>query len=280
MIRAALLAVLLFTSGGTGDVPDLATELSEVADLAERAMEDPSARRQLAEVTDIDGDAVDLGPLLEGSEEEILLRLQTLAHTGDAAAVDTAGAAEDADQILSESRFKGLDRAAGPSLAERSSDWLFDRIPAPISRILGSWGFWVMLGVVVVAFSLLRTRWSGSASGRDLSVAGHVGTASVAAPGDLERDADAAESAGDFMSAVRLRFRAGLCRLRTAGLIGDESTTSAGQLRSVMPGPDVDRLSRTFERIVYGKHPATAADAVASRRDWQAALAAVGGNGG
>ncbi len=280
MIRAALLAVLLFTSGGTGDAPGLATALSEVADLAERAMEDPAARRQLSEVTDIDGRPVDLGPLLEGSEEEILLRLQTLALTGGETAVDTAGAAQDADLILSEARFKDLDSATGPSFTEGASEWLFDRIPAPISTILGSWGFWVMLGVVVVALSLFRTRWSRGASGWDHSAAGHAGTASKAVPGDLERDADTAEKAGDFVSAVRLRFRAGLSRLRAAGLIGDESTTSAGQLRSVMPGPAVDRLSRTFERIVYGTHPATAADAVASRRDWQAALAAVVSDGG
>jgi len=274
--RAALAAALLFVSAGVLVGPAWATPMDEVTDLAERAIDDPSAREELAGITEIDGVPVDLGPLLVGEEEDIQGRLETLALAGTGQ-VDVSGAAEDAREILSDDRFKDVAVTGGNSSGGRATEWLSDRIPNPIKVILGSWLFWVTAGGVIVAISLLRTQWSRRLRRSGAETPDGPREVRPETPKAFNRLADQAEKEGDYTSAVRLRFKGGLAGLRVAGRIEDDLTTSAGRLRRAVPIPAIERLASTFEWIVYGDRPATPADAQDSRRDWGYVLEATGG---
>lgn len=275
MNRAVLVSVLLVSLTGFAAAGTVVTA-DEVAVLAERAIEDVSAREELGGITEVDGVPVDLGPLLDGSEQEVRERLRTLANRGEGP-IDVSGASEDAGEILSESRFSDVKRASGDSPTGRATGWLVDRIPAPIRSMLGSWEFWVIVGLVIVALALAKTQWSRRPSRRDSAWDSGPGRPAVSTPTDFERMADQAEESGDYGAAVRLRFSAGLARLKALGAIDDVRTTSAGRLRRVVPVPAVDRLAGTFEWVVYGERPATLADVEETRSDWTTVLQAARG---
>lgn len=93
-------------------------------------------------------------------------------------------------------------------------------------------------------------------------------------PAELERAADSAEAAGEFATAVRLRFRAGLLRLARAGVVEPGQSPTSGQLRRVVAAPEFDDLVSAFDRIVYGRRPASAGDATAARESWKRVLSA------
>jgi hypothetical protein len=85
---------------------------------------------------------------------------------------------------------------------------------------------------------------------------------------DLEREAGDAESAGDYETAVRLLFRAGLARLEDAGAIDDRLAVSDLRLRNVLVSETFDRLADRHELILYAEEPASADDAREARQGW------------
>jgi hypothetical protein len=91
----------------------------------------------------------------------------------------------------------------------------------------------------------------------------------------LEAEADAAEARGDLEGAVRLRFRAGLTRLESAGVIASRLVTTTGQVRQAVHNPAFDSLAERHEAIAYAGQPASPADAGSARERWPRVIAEV-----
>jgi len=99
-------------------------------------------------------------------------------------------------------------------------------------------------------------------------------------PGALEVEATAADAAGDFERAVRLRFRAGVLRLVRQGSVVDERARTDRQLTVLVSSRTFEQLARSHERIVYGREPAVAEDSSTARQQWPRALAEARSAGG
>jgi hypothetical protein len=88
-------------------------------------------------------------------------------------------------------------------------------------------------------------------------------------PDDLERLAAEALARGDFESALRLRFRAGLVRLdRDAHAIEYRASLANGPVRRQLASVRFDGLADTFEAVTYGDEPATADAAHTAEQRW------------
>ncbi|MGO8876489.1 MAG: hypothetical protein ACLQNG_12095 [Acidimicrobiales bacterium] len=98
----------------------------------------------------------------------------------------------------------------------------------------------------------------------------------------LEAAAAAAEELGDLDAAVRLRFRAGLFRLETAGIIASRLVTTTEEVRARLHDATFDDLARRHETIVYAGRTASDRDVVEAREGWQRLIVEVrrlGGSG-
>jgi len=190
----------------------------------------------------------------------------------------------EAKDILGERRFHGR-HTPGPFRGVLR--WLGDRLSpvfGPIGRFFARIGralvdLWshaptrfLLLGSVLAFAALLSVlvikRRGASAVERELR---HPDALSDD-PRVLERAADDAERAGDFATALRLRFRAGVIRLQLDGRIrrGRSATTRtiARQLRL----REFDDIGRTFDAVAYGGATASADDARAARANWHTVL--------
>jgi hypothetical protein len=198
-----------------------------------------------------------------------------------AAAVDPDDARDTARHILSDRRFRS-DPAPRP--LRGPLQWIGDRL-APIGRwfgrLLDSIPGWVSLLVLLVVVGLLlalvvraiRRREKRPARGGDGVV---IARETIENPDMLEREADAAERAGDLARALRLRFRAGLLRLGQRGAIQYRSSVTTGEVRSALRSEQFDDLALTFERVAYGGQEASPPDVAAARSEWPRILETVG----
>jgi hypothetical protein len=123
-----------------------------------------------------------------------------------------------------------------------------------------------LVAVGAIVWWLIRMHRSPS-SGRLTGLLG-ARAASRENPSALEREADAAERAGDLERALRLRFRAGLLRLDERGAIRYRPSLTTGELRQLLGSATFDDLAARFEQVVYGREPAEPADVEAARNDW------------
>jgi Domain of unknown function (DUF4129) len=185
-------------------------------------------------------------------------------------------AREEAARILDERRF---DETELPRPLERPLEWigdrlqelgeLFDRV-VPGSEAL-AWlvlGLLVLLAALALALRLVQRRAPGLERRRgDRNV--RVGEVDAAA---LERDADAAERAGDLERAVRLRFRSGILRLAERRQLDDPASVTTGALVRRLRSDAFTDGARAFDEVVYGRRAATADDARRVREAWQAVL--------
>ncbi len=158
--------------------------------------------------------------------------------------------------------------------------WIFHHVLVHIGHgfTFAFGGAWpVALGVlalgvgVLVATLLIRRRGRISAQRGTGPSAGGLGEDA----GALERRADEAELSGDHEAAVRLRFRAGLLRLKTSGVIAEYTSQTRHQLSVRIDSPTFDALARRHEMIVYGREPATSFDATTARDSWPHVLTEV-----
>ncbi|HEX4778892.1 MAG TPA: DUF4129 domain-containing protein [Acidimicrobiia bacterium] len=198
-----------------------------------------------------------------------------------AAAVDPDAARRNAKDILGERRFRP-ERVPRPFAG--ALRWLGRRLE-PVGRVLAPVGrfFETRLGIavlalVVVAATVVVARLLASRSGARATARGSA-RAAPRGPEDpelLERQADDAEACGDYSSAVRLRFRAGLLRLDRAGAIRLGPSLTAGQVARRLALDDFDAVAREFETVAYGNHDADHDAADAARRGWSRVLATVG----
>jgi hypothetical protein len=110
---------------------------------------------------------------------------------------------------------------------------------------------------------------------RRLTHLGRVGGEELAAgivvdPAHLERQAAEAEQRGEYATAVRLRFRAGVVRLARRGLVDHADTSRTSAVRRAVPSDTMAQVATTFEAIAYGARPAGRDEAESSRHGWDA----------
>ncbi|MBK5118149.1 MAG: DUF4129 domain-containing protein, partial [Thermoleophilia bacterium] len=125
---------------------------------------------------------------------------------------------------------------------------------------------------VVLAVRLARNR---EAAGR-LEREGEPGEGEPASPSDLERGALAAERAGDFASAVRLRFGLAVRELGERGVLSIRPSLTSSEVAVRLADRRASSLVGTFERVVYGRFEASSEDAVEAREGWPAVISARG----
>ncbi|MFO7291870.1 MAG: DUF4129 domain-containing protein [Actinomycetes bacterium] len=84
-------------------------------------------------------------------------------------------------------------------------------------------------------------------------------------PVDLDRRAAEAESRGDYATALRLAFQAGLIRLDRAGLIDLRPGTTSGTVAEALGSAEFAALVERFDAVVYGGRPAHPSDPASAR---------------
>ena len=187
-------------------------------------------------------------------------------------AVPAVEAREEAQDILADGRFRESEL---PRPFERPLNWLgeqFERVFGDLPG--GSAVGWLILAALVLAVALavglLLVRSRGPSA---VTRAGRETRSAQADPGRLEREADAAEQAGELELALRLRFRAGVLRLAERRLVDDPDGVTSGALVRLLRSPEFAPAAVAFDEVVYGRRAPTAEDARLAREGWRAALA-------
>ena len=166
---------------------------------------------------------------------------------------------------------RALDAVFGPPFR-----WLYHHVLVHMGNgfTVAFGGWWPVVAAVIAvligalsAVALVRRR---ARVPRRAMLAGRL--LSVDDPGALEAEASAAESAGDYERAVRLRYQAGLLQLARQGTLADDAARTDRQLAELVGSAIFEQLARRHERIVYGGQPAVAEDSAAARRDWPRVL--------
>jgi hypothetical protein len=261
--------------------PASAATGSQVRRLAAEARSNPAALAGLRSITVVDGRRVELGRALRtSSRQDLLGRLRVLA--APAAPLRSFAAPAEAQRILKESRFRG---SQVPHPFHGALVWLGKRFD-PVSRAFrrlarhvpgGESTLWVLLAALVVFSSASIAGRTARRRGASLLERGeHPRGPAAADPRRLERDADAAEAAGDAATALRLRFRAGLLRLGRARVVPLRDSLTSGEARRLVRLHEFDLLAGTHDEVVYGGRSARAEDAVAARERWPIVLRAKG----
>jgi Domain of unknown function (DUF4129) len=184
-------------------------------------------------------------------------------------------AREQAQEILSERRFHETEL---PRPLQGPLEWLGDRLQTigeALDAVPGPPALaWILLAALVLAAALgvaLRL-----IRGRAPGVSRRAGASSDGRPPDpaeLEREADAAERAGDLERALRLRFRAGVLHLAERRLVDDPASVTTGRLVRRLRSDDFARGARAFDEVVYGRRAPTPDDVRLAREGWKAVLA-------
>ncbi len=283
-------AVLAAIVVGIGPVaPALAQSVTgtQLQDLAARAAGDPRALAQLRAVREVDGRPVDMGRVLAGAEGPgLAARLQALAAGAPAAPSAAADQArQEARDVLDGRRFKPA-RVPRPfaGILRTLGRWL-EPVGEPLGRLWRRMvdtvaGQLILVGLVFLVSALISLRLIGRRSpanvhrGRPFGVDG-----GSLDPVELERQAAAAERAGDLDHAVRLRFVAGVLRLDEAGVITYRSSLTTGQLRTRLHSASFAELAAAFDEIAYGGRPAGQANVRAATEGWARVLAEAGPGG-
>ena len=194
---------------------------------------------------------------------------------------DAAEARAQAREILEERRFRG---SGVPRPFAGVLRWLGDRLQ-PLTDLIDDVSSWTpggrpVVGIVLSALVLLAAL--GLARGsirRRASAAARSDRPRAPAredPAALERDADRAAANGEWETAVRLRFRAGLLRLDARALIEYRPSLTTGEVAAAVGSRTFERVGADFDAIAYGGRPAGERDEAASREGWQRVLSEAG----
>ena len=286
MTRARVAGVVvLLAAAAFGVTPATAgaTEVSsaQLRTLAEEAADGGAALAELRRVDSVDGRPIDVAGALRGaSGDELEERLLHLAESIPTRAGPAAGdPRSEAREVLAEGRFHGTS-VPGPFrglidwLADLLPDfdgwldWLDDVLPGGRSVV------WAVLGGVLAGVAWWVARRLLNRRVRAATEAVGAGGTPVDDPRTLERQADAAEAAGDLETALRLRFRAGLLRLDARGAIMFRPSISTFEVRRALRSEDFDGLAATFDDVVYGGRPPQGEDIAAARERWPAVVSA------
>ena len=150
------------------------------------------------------------------------------------------------------------------------ADWIgrgFSHIPEGVAIAFAA----AVLGIAIY----IIVRYARGRRGRPDSRtrASALGADPTEDPRELERAADAAERAGRFDEALRLRFRAGLLRLGARGAIRYRPSVTTTEVRRVLGSETFEELARTFEAVAYGGCDADEPDLETARREWPRVVA-------
>jgi hypothetical protein len=196
------------------------------------------------------------------------------------AAPDAAQARARAREILRERRFRG---SGVPRPFAGLLRWLGDRL-RPVVEFIDDLAVRIPGGrpvvfVILSALVLLAAAALARGSIRRRAAAAvravRARTPAREDPAELEREAARAAAAGEWETAVRLRFRAGLLRLDARELIVYRSSLTTGEVAAAVGSPTFERVGADFDEIVYGGRPAGEQDDAASREGWQRLLSEV-----
>ncbi|MDP9006906.1 MAG: DUF4129 domain-containing protein [Actinomycetota bacterium] len=260
----------------------LSTE--QLRTLAEHAASDPVALRRFAQVAQVANRSVDFGDALHRAQDEDLRsrpRALTTAQSGSEAGSGTDSVIsprDEARRILDGRKFQPAPTIRPfRGVLRRVGEWLRP-IGEPLgrlwSRLAANAPGRVALAVAVVgtaalvSIALIRRR-TGAGESRGGGSHERRGRED---PDALDREADAAERAGNLERAFRLRFRAGLLRLDEAGVIVDHPALTTGELTRRVSSPRLRGLASAFEEITYGGRAADADDLRTARSDWPRVL--------
>lgn len=284
-MRRALGAILVLLLWGTA-APASAIDAtpSEIRELAERAIDDPSALEELREVDSVDGRPVDVDTAVGNVEDpQLERRLRSLADDAGIASTDEGSveptlARRRAEEILEGGKyterdvprpFKGVLDAIGRGL-RRIGDWVYELL----DDVTGGNARWALWGLLVVAAllgawfarHLIRRRVRRERERRAHTVETELD------PRELERAADEAERAGRLEEAIRLRFRAGLIRLSRAHLIPAQPSLTSGDIARHLRLRSFEEVAATFDEVVYGRRAPSPEDAARARTGWTTVL--------
>ena len=280
VVAGAVVALVLIGVGGaTSAGQEASLSREQAAQLATRAVTDDGALLDLRAVTEIDGHAVDLGPVTVAGPGRTA-RLRALARDLDPATAGPSSSAapvearDAAKRVLDGRDYREPDV---PKPFAGILGWLRDRLrpvgdflSAVFEPILDLPGGSFLVGAIFVGVAALLTRVAVARRSK-AAVTRRAGGGLVdptVDPSDLVGWAEEAEAAGDLTAAIRLRYEAGLLLLvRADRLVLRTETTAAGAARQV-GDPVMDRLTAMFEEVVYGGRPATVADAAEARVGW------------
>ena len=286
-VAVAVLAAIVVGVGPVGPASAQSVTGPQLQDLAARAAGDPRALAQLRAVREVDGRPVDMGRALAGAEGPGLAsRLQALRGGAPAGTVVASEQArQEAQDVLDGRRFKPA-RVPRPfaGILRTLGRWL-EPVGEPIGRVWRRMvdtvaGRLVLVGLVFAVAALISARLIGRRSPGNIHRSRPFGMAGESLdPDELERQAVAAERAGDLDHAVRLRFVAGVLRLDRAGVITYRSSLTTGQLRSRLHSASFAELAAAFDEIAYGGRPAGEADLRAATEGWPRVLAEAGPGG-
>ncbi len=262
---------------------DRAATSTEVAELAQAAVDDDEALAELRAVTSIDGRPADLAAATSdlGAGSARTGRLEALAASLEGEAGSSASpvgpeeARRQALEVLDRDEYRERDV---PRPFRGALRWLADRL-RPLGRALTDLvgpildlpgGRYLLLGLLVGAVTGL-VAWIIRRRSRALVAVeggGALGRDALDDPRDLERRSAAAEASGDYAEALRLAHLAGLGRLAEEGRLRLSSATTASDAARQVDHPRLDQLTETFEEVVYGGRIPTADDLAGARSGW------------
>jgi hypothetical protein len=161
----------------------------------------------------------------------------------------------------------GLDVVFGP-IGRWLKHTVFRPVGSGLHSLFGAWTLGVLVvvavGFGVLAAALLVRRRSRIAA-RPVD---RLHAATRVDPSAIEEEADRLAAAGDFASAVRLRFQAGLLRLEGAGLVAHQEVQTASQMSGLLGSPTFDRLAERHQAVTYAGMVAGAEDVQSARAGW------------
>lgn len=96
----------------------------------------------------------------------------------------------------------------------------------------------------------------------------------AADPDQLEEEARRAEAEGDLALALRRTYEAGLLRLVRADRLVLLPQTTAEAAAAQVAHPTMDRLTATFQEVVFGERDVAQAELSEARQSWAGLLAA------
>jgi hypothetical protein len=272
--RAALILAAALALGSPASAVAEEVTGAQLRDLAARAAGDPAALDRLRAIDRVDGRPVDLGRALGDDDAAAAARAAALAGSvGGAPPSGAPDARARAREVLRDGRYR---EASLPRPFRRPLRWLGDRVRPVFGAIVDAFEAVVerIPGGRLVAWLLLIAAISGAAVAisrvamRRRAAAAAQAAAAPASdqdPAELERAAAAAERAGDWEAAVRLRFRAGIVRL-------DASTRTTGEVAEMLPSKEFEALGGRFDAIAYGGEAAGPDDAEQAREAWPRVL--------
>jgi len=203
--------------------------------------------------------------------QQRLAHMQDEARALESATVPLPGAQAKLNDILSRREFSSV-RAPNwfDRLREQATLWLMrmmEKLFGSMPKMPGAGELlvWVVIAVALSVLAIWLKRALESAAASEVPVPVDVPGVPLRSSTQWMTDGRAAATRGDYREAMHCAFWAAISRMEEAGVVKpDRTRTPREHLRKVpqtfAQRPLVADLTRRFEVVWYGYHPATAAD--------------------